>query len=318
MSSLEPVRSNRGLLAGTAILGLVSIATGGMAASAAGISVAAGLAVPVLTGVSDFFMAMTGHHLGLFLKRCRESGDVLRNEDIAKAAGRTVARALLERVSPQYPQSRKQLEKFGAKIEGYWVQWAEEHQDLNLFETVQEERLHEIFSQEPEQFGEYPVLAEPEWREVITWLFEQGCEQKVLRDRVESYQDVIAALAVELAANFSKYLRQVLKDDADNGGRAFVGMLFDLHGATLAGIDKIQEYLPQLATREDMRRILAAISQLQNLNPPAPATPWHGLGAVDTVPQPPPHFLPHPEDMADLKERLLTPNHQTLVMTGQV
>lgn len=56
-----------------------------------------------------------------------------------------------------------------------------------------------------------------------------------------------------------------------------------------------------------MRRILAAISQLQRPNPLAPATPWHGLGAVDTVPQLPPHFLPCPEDIAALKERLLTP-----------
>ncbi|WP_439638107.1 ATP-binding protein [Spirulina sp.] len=252
MSPSELVRLHRGLLAGTALLGLASIATGGLAGSAA----AAGLVAPALTGVSDFFMAMTGHGLGIFLKRCRDHGRVLRNEDIARAAGRTVAQALTERVSPQYPAIRKHLDRFGTKIEGYWVQWAEEQTALNLFETVQEERLYEIFSQEPERFGEYPVLAEPEWREVITWLFQKGCEKKVLPDTVESYQDAIAALTAELATNFSKYLRQVLKDDANNGGRAFVGMLFDLHGATLAKIDEIQEYLPQLATREDVCRAL--------------------------------------------------------------
>ncbi len=296
---------NSRLLGGTALLGLGAIVTGGLSG-------------PVLALGTNVTYGLIANNLGTLIDRLRsQSSDVLRNEDIAKAAGRTVAKALTEKISPKYPDIRKSLDKFGDNIEGYWVEWAEQAQTLNLFETLQEQQLYQIFCQPPEQFTEYQVLPEPEWREVVTWLFQQGCERGVLGDNLESYQDVITELAAELAVNFNKHLRQVLKDDANNGGKAFVGMLFDLHGATLAQIAEIRDYLPQLATRQDMRRVLAAISQLQNPNPPAPATPWHGLGAVDTVPQPPPHFLPRPEDMAALKQRLLTPNHQTLVMTGQ-
>ncbi|TVQ64136.1 MAG: hypothetical protein EA366_01630, partial [Spirulina sp. DLM2.Bin59] len=250
MSPAQRLRVNQGLLAGTVLVGLSSIVTGGLAGSAVGV------AAPVLAGFANFFAGMTGNNLGLLADRFRESGEVLRNEDIAKAAGRTVARALVEEVAPQYREIRGVLDRFAARIEGYWVEWAEANQEVKLFETLREDNLHQIFGQQPEQFNEYAVLPEVEWREVVIWLFERGREKRVLPADLESYDDVIAALTTELAAHFNKHLRQVLKDDASKGGRAFVGMLFDLHGATLAKIDAIQEYLPQLATREDLCRML--------------------------------------------------------------
>ena len=304
MNPSHLLKLNQGLLARTALLGLGAIVTGGLSSPVAAIG-------------ANVSYGLITNNLGTLLDKFRNSGGILRNQDIAKAAGRAVAKTLEEQVSPHYPEIQSPLDDFAAKIEDYWLQWAEETTSLNLFETLQEEQLYQIFSQQPEQFSQYQVLPEAEWREVVTWLFQQGCENRVLLDDVESYQDVIANLAAELATNFNKHLRQVLKDDANKGGEAFVGMLFDLHGATLAQIAEIREVLPQLATRQDMRRVLAAISQLQRPSQAAPATPWHGLGAVDTVPQLPPHFLPRPEDIAALKERLLTPNHQTLVMTGQ-
>ncbi|QJB27870.1 hypothetical protein [Limnospira fusiformis] len=47
---------NSPLLGGTALLGLGAIVTGGVAGSAAG------LAVPVLAGFSNFFAGMTGNN----------------------------------------------------------------------------------------------------------------------------------------------------------------------------------------------------------------------------------------------------------------
>lgn len=249
MDDLRLVKLNRPLLAGTVLVGLGSIVLGGLAGSTAG------LAVPVLAGFSNFFAGITGNNLGTLVERFRNSSDVLRNEDIAKAAGRTVAKALAEKISPNY-SDRESLDNFANKIEGYWLQWAEENKDLKPFETLQEKQLYQIFAQKPEQFTEYQVLPEKEWREVVTWLFEQGCQNGVLGDNLANYQDVIKDLADELAVNFNKHLRQVLKDDANKGGQAFVGMLFDLHGATLAKIEGIQDYLPKLATREDLCRVL--------------------------------------------------------------
>lgn len=237
--------SQAALLGITAVLGLGAAAT-------------SGLTIPALMVGTNVTYGLIANNIGALCSRLRQCGDsdVLRNEDLAKAAGRTVARALVEKVSPQHPEIQQQLNKFAQKIEGYWVEWAEAHQDLKPFETLREDQLHQIFAQKPEQFGKYQVLQKEQWREVVSWLFERGCEGGDLPDTVASYEDAIDELAAELATEFNKHLRQVLKDDANQGGKAFVGMLFDLHGATLAQIAEIQEHLPKLATREDLCQVL--------------------------------------------------------------
>ena len=247
MNPSHLLKLNQGLLARTALLGLGAIVTGGLSSPIAAIG-------------ANVSYGLIANNLGALLDRFRNSGSILRNQDIAKAAGRAVAKTLEEEVSPHYPEIHSRLDNFANRIEGYWLQWAEQAKTLNLFETLQEEQLYQVFSQQPEQFGQYQVLGEEDWREVVLWLVEQGCEQGVLLDNLDSYQDVIEELTRELAANFNKHLRQVMKDDANNGGQAFVGMLFDLHGATLAQIAEIRDYLPQLATREDVR---CALQQLE-------------------------------------------------------
>ncbi len=241
MDHLRLVRLNQPLLTETALLAVGSIVAGAVGG-------------PVLAGIANFFAGMTANNLGALVAKIRNS-NILRNEDIAKAAGRSVGLAL-GKISPKFPEIKGALDGFADKIEDYWVQWAKQAKTLNLFESLQEDQLVKIFSNQPDQFTQYQVLPEPEWREVVTWLFEQGCQNGVLMATVADYQDVIPALAKELARNFNKNLREVFKDDAAKGGEAFAGMLLDLHGATLAQIAEIKKYLPKLATREDICRVL--------------------------------------------------------------
>ncbi len=198
------VRLNQGLFAGTALL-----AVGSIVAGAAG--------GPVFNTIASILAGLEANNLGALIEKLRNSSDVLRNEDIAKAAGRSVGLAL-GKISPNY-SNKESLENFANKIEEYWVQWAKQAKTLNLFETLQEDQLYQIFGQKPEQFTEYQVLPKEEWREVVTWLFQQGCEKGDLGDTLENYQDVITDLTTELAANFNKHFRQVLKDDAAKGGK---------------------------------------------------------------------------------------------------
>jgi WD40 repeat protein len=309
MDILKPVKSNQGLLTGTALLCLVSVVAGACGAN------------PVLGLITNVTAGLAGDNFGKFAERCGESGGVLRNQDLARAAGRTIGWTLLEKVSPDYPDMKKQLDKLAKKIEDYWLAWEKQQEleeNFNLFEALHEDQLVQIFSQQPDQFTEYQVLESSEWQAVVRWLFEQGCQDKILKSDLVEYDQVMGALAGELESHFNQNLRSVLKDDANNGGKAFAGMLLDLHGATIAKIEEIQQYLPQLATHGDMRRVLAAISQLQRPSQPASTQTWHGLGAINTVPKLPNHFLPRSEDIVVLKEKLLTPTTQTLVMTGQV
>jgi hypothetical protein len=244
MDYSQLVKLNQELLTGTTLLAVGSIVAGACGTN------------PVFGLVANVTAGLVGDNLGALVARLRKSSNVLRNEDLAKAAGRSVGLAL-GKISPQFPEIKRSLDGFADKIEGYWVQWAEQAKTLNLFESLQEDQLVKIFSTQPDEFTQYQVLPLPEWREVVTWLFEKGCENRVLMGTVDKdYQDVITALAQELAQNFNKNLREVLKDDAANGGEAFAGMLLDLHGATLAQIAEIKQYLPQLATREDICQLL--------------------------------------------------------------
>ncbi|MDB9315028.1 hypothetical protein PN462_18080 [Spirulina sp. CS-785/01] len=230
---------NRGLLSGTAVLGLLSMMAGG----------------GVFTGIGNFTAGMVGNNLGALIDKLRRSGDVLRNQDLAKAAGRAVG-LTLEDVSRDFPEIGKPLKTLAEKTEDYWLLWEQEAKTLNLFESLQEEQLVHLFSQQGDEFRQYQVLSEEEWREVVTWLFEQGKQKGVLAAPLEDYEDVMKALTRRLVENFNKNLREVLKDDAAKGGEAFAGMLLDLHGKTLAQIGEIQENLRHIATREEICHLL--------------------------------------------------------------
>ena len=317
------LRANQQLLSGTAVLGLVSIA-------------ACSVANPAFTGVSNFTAGMVGNNLGAFISRVLNHRQLLQNEDLAKAAGCAVGRTLMETVAPQYPELESRLLQFGKHIEQYWLEWLEENQDVELFQNVTEERLVQVFSSHPEAFTEYQVLREEDWREVVWWLFERGWqsgrlpidrgwEDDSLPMNLEweseplpvdggEYADAMETLVTELTENFNRNLREVLKDDAKGSGQAFASMLFNLHGVTIAKLDNIEQRLQQMPTREEFWR-LCAEGLRQSLPREKPAKPWTGLGSIDTVPKKPDRFLPRPQDVEALKQRLLS--NRTLVMTGQ-
>ena len=124
-------KQNQALLSGTAILGLGPI-------------VAGALGGPVLGGIANFTAGMVGNNLGAFVDKLRNSRDVLRNRDLAKAAGRSVGLAL-EKISSQFPEIRDRLEALAGQTEGYWLEWEERAKTLQLFESLHEEQLVKVF-----------------------------------------------------------------------------------------------------------------------------------------------------------------------------
>ncbi len=310
MDAKRWLKVNRSLLGETALLGLLAV----LAGAAGG---------PVWGMVGNFLAGMEANKLGELRERFRNHGEVLRNEDLAKAAGRTVGKTLEERIIPQFPELRAGLQGLADGVEVYWL---ERVQGINVFETLQEEQLYRLFSQAPEQFSNYPILKADEWQELSEDLVAWGSGRGILPAEAAEYGDVVAALAGELAANFGKYLRQVLKDDP----KAFAGMVLDLHGATLAQLQEIQQYLPKLAHREDVERVLSSLEenflrqtrQLERMEGKIDRLAG-GEGATATVrsrlfnvPSLPLKFLPRSEEVEAIKAKLLGTESQTLVMTG--
>ncbi len=303
------LKVNRSLLGETALLGVLAMLTVG--------------AAPHWGMVGNFLAGMEANNLGALRERFRNHGEVLRNEDLAKAAGRTVRKTLEERIIPQFPELRAALQGLADGVEAYWL---ERVQGINVFETLQEEQLYDLFSQAPERFSNYQVLKADEWQELSEDLVAWGYGRGMLPGERAKYNDVVVALAGELAANFGKYLRQVLKDDP----KAFAGMVFDLHGATLAKIEEIQQYLPKLAHREDVEQVLSILEenflrqtrQLERMEGKidrlaggegATAAPRSRLFNVPSLPL---KFLPRLEEVEAIKAKLLGTESQTLVMTG--
>ncbi len=90
MNPSHQLKLNQGLLARTALLGLGAIVTGG-------------LSRPIAAIGSNFSYGLITNNLGTLLDKFGNSGSILRNQDIAKAAGRAVAKTLEEEVSPTTP-----------------------------------------------------------------------------------------------------------------------------------------------------------------------------------------------------------------------
>ncbi|MCT7988971.1 NB-ARC domain-containing protein, partial [Laspinema olomoucense] len=315
MDAEQWLKVNRSLLGKTALLGLGAVWTLAKAGSPG--------TEAVWTVTSGIISSLGANEIEALLDRFRNHGEVLRNEDLAKAAGRTVGKTLEERIIPQFLDLRAGLQGLADGVEVYWL---ERVQGINVFETLQEEQLYHLFSQAPGGFSNYPVLTADEWQELSEDLVDWGYGRGILPAEAAEYQDVVAALAGELAANFGQYLRQVLKDDP----KAFGGMVLDLHGATLAQLQEIQQYLPKLAQREDVERVLSSLDEnflrlmrqgermegkMDRLAGGEGATAAL-RSQLFNVPSLPLKFLPRSEEVEAIKTKLLGTESQTLVMTG--
>ncbi|MBO0352269.1 hypothetical protein J0895_24935 [Phormidium pseudopriestleyi FRX01] len=114
-----------------------------------------------------------------------------------------MGKTLEERIIPQFPKLRAGLQGLADGVEAYWL---ERVQGINVFETLQEEQLHDLFSQAPEGFSNYQVLKVDQWQDLSEDLVAWGYRRGMLPGERAKYKEVVAALAGELAANFGKYL----------------------------------------------------------------------------------------------------------------
>ncbi|HEY9838135.1 MAG TPA: hypothetical protein V6D27_14695, partial [Vampirovibrionales bacterium] len=188
MDAKQWLKVNRSLLGKTALLGLGAVWTLAKAGSPG--------TEAVWTVTSGIISSLGATEIEALLDRFRNHGEVLRNEDLAKAAGRTVGKTLEERIIPQFPKLRAGLHGLADKVEDYWL---ERVQRINVFETLQEDQLYHLFSQAPEGFSNYPILKADEWQELSEDLVDWGYGRRILPGERAEYEDVVAALAGELA-----------------------------------------------------------------------------------------------------------------------
>jgi hypothetical protein len=145
--------------------------------------------------------------------------DILSNHDLTKAVGLAVG-LLLKSIatSEQYRSFEKPLKKLAKATPKKWLKLAEANRngEINLIDPIQEEELVNLFSQTHADFFNQQPLTPAAWESLLKdWL----CPEV----GITLPPDVITGVAQILAEKFPKALREVLKRDAEQGGKPLRG-----------------------------------------------------------------------------------------------
>lgn len=261
---LQIIKEHKLLLGVTALLSIGSVVAGGATA----IPLLAQFASPLLN-------SMAATKLLDLAKKLRDSSQVLTNEDLPKAAGRAIALGILHiSQEDEYRDIAPVLKSLARETEQYWLQIERDRQSPGDYLPIREPQLRYVFAANAAEIA-IATLDVDSWKKLITWLMEQ--HQPHLPAEVSEYQDAIDAISQHLHERFSHNLREVLKQDAREGGPAFSGMVLDLlrdnlaqtHQQALKQQDIIQ-ILTHLETgiRDELGQLRGTLQQYFDLTKP--------------------------------------------------
>lgn len=276
MPLLKILKEHKYLLGATAVLSIASV---GAACGIAGATIAA---TPLLAGFSSSLLnSIAAANLGDLAKKFRDSSQVLTNEDLTKAAGRSIAQGIYEVAKePAYRDISPILRGLGDRTEGYWLGVNRDGESPgDDYAAIQEDQLRHAFAAYTVDYGgegnKLEVLDLPSWQKLVNWLMIQY--QSHLPANIEEYAGAIEAISQNLHQRFSFHLREVLKQDANEGGKAFSGMVLDLLRDNLAQVNQIGitqteiiGLLRQLDTgiRDELAQIRESFQQFFDLTKP--------------------------------------------------
>ncbi|NJL89230.1 MAG: ATP-binding protein [Coleofasciculaceae cyanobacterium SM2_1_6] len=270
MALSKIIKEHKLLLGATAILSIGSVVA---ACATGGASIAA---IPILAGFSSSLLnSMAAANLGDLAKRLRDSSQVLTNEDLAKAAGRAIALGIQEVIRESYPELAGTFRGLVDRTEGYWLGVDRSGESPGDYGAIEEGQLRYAFAAFTGEGDKFQTLDLPSWQKLVQYLMEQ--ERGHLPAGLEEYQDFMAAVSKKLHEKFPFYLREVLKQDASQGGKAFSGMVLDLLRDNIAQVNQVAitqqnmiQLLQQLDTgiRDELAQIRESFQQYFDLTKP--------------------------------------------------
>jgi len=329
------LKTHKALLGGTAILSLAALGCGPAAGMlAAKYAVEAGVFSDFLGNVLS---GMATNNVSALVDKLRNNPDILKNQDLGRATGLAIAlgiRAVAD--GEEFPEWRDILRGLADKTVDYWLNTDSSKLADKGLSPLDESQIRYAFSANAGDYDNLRVLDETQWHIVIRGLMQQ--HQKHLRADVAEYEPAIQAIARHLNQRFAINLREVLADDAV-GKQAFKKMLLDLQRETVGMLRHICDRLDdmpnkreltaqlreletglQQENRQQTRLLKQILAQLQQSplypKPELRDSQGHRIASLYNVPHLPPKFLPRPEELAQIKQKLLGNASQKLVMTG--
>ena len=247
-----------------------------------GISVVGALA----TGITGNILATEA---GSTFDRWTNNPKILDNHDLTRAAGEAIAHVLRNEVakSPEFKAialsknlSVRAIDQLADRTSEYWLTINTVGADSSSVFQISEDELTKIFSGNAEEFDRATGLTPEDWGIFCNGL--AASEGKSLD------AEIVEFMANKLHATFPKAFREVLKHDAETGGKKFAAMLLKLHETALGelkslGLQNVEilQKLEAVATQEQMCQVMARLDELAQvrellqrfIDPAAPSLP---------------------------------------------
>lgn len=189
-----------------------------------------------------------------------ESGDLVKllekrdsnNHDLAKASGEAVSLVLqsLAAVEGIDPNNKKLLSHLAKTAETQWLEISQKQATQEGVIEIADEDLVRLFAQTPQEFTQARALTPEIWR---NWV--EALAEVAKTDLPERWYLIIAR---KLHTTFPQALREVLKQDAANGGKAYAGMSLSLLGE-IAGLSRQQVSQEPTASPELLAHLEAIV-----------------------------------------------------------
>jgi hypothetical protein len=205
-------------------------------------------------------------------QRLSKNPSILDNRDLIEAAGEAIGYILREVAksdkliaiaeTQNFPAPETALTQLANKTPEYWLDINTNTADLSRGLNISEDQLTLIFSADAEEFDRVTGLTTADW---ATFLNEFARREGKFFDA-----EIVEFVADKLYATFPKAYRQVLKQDAANGGEKFAAMLLNLHKVALTELKdlglqngEILQKLETVATGPEICQVMVKLEAIE-------------------------------------------------------
>jgi DNA-binding transcriptional MerR regulator len=244
----------------------------GILGGPAGVLAASVLATIVTGVVGNITAGECGNKLA---QRIGKNADILKNGDLTAAAGEAISRLLQKNIAESeeiiviaernhLPYTKADFQHLAKKTVAYWETIDTQTDGNTTPLKFSDSQLAKIFSPIPNQFVQVTGLTVQDWQDFLTVFAAK--ENKIL------HPELIGYAAAQLHQFFPKAFCEVLKQDAQTGGRQFAGMQLILHREAVAQLqnlglqnEEILQKLQALATREQICQVMAKLEVIETV-----------------------------------------------------
>ena len=182
----------------------------------------------------------------------------LQNQDLTKAVGKAIAAVITLAALQNQGKTHDNLEKIASQAKNNWVKIAQQELTQQRYPQLREAKLDQFLTPEEYSLTQEGNLTPQEWQDIFIRLNMAACKGGGFQLPPEVYPQV----AELLHTTFPKALRETLKEDFANDGKAFAGLTLQLLTGMKAELTQLRN--TNLAVNAaELTQILQQFQQLE-------------------------------------------------------